>query len=525
MFTKKSLRIDPRLLDGLFLACLGVYIFLGLSRVPFHGDESTFIRLSLDYAYLFQDRDIAKVAYRADLDFWSEEQFQRVLTGAVNPLSIGLSWNLAEMDRGGVNGFWRWYPRGADEWTYNVRAGNMPAAALLNVARIPSTLFTALSIVVVFAAAHLLSRSRPAAWLAALLYAAAPAVLVNGRRAMQEGAMLLFTSLVVLCGLLVARELRVALPRRGRITLEFCLLGVVSGCALASKHTSALVLAPVYLALTILILRSSGGENRISRLRLLSGLCGSGLLGLSVFYMLMPVWWSFPLHWLLLLCLSALCFCLMIAGSGWSGWFLRALPAAAVIGLTLARPVAWDSVYQPIRIIVEGRAELTRVHNTLGLDLPTYGARVGEMADQLISARTQYYESLVWDTLEEEQAQIRTYEAAHLDGRGGGAGWGIVIVILIFGGMLALLFHRHGWESFYLFLWMFVPALGLLLVNTLAWQRYYLVLIAPWSVLAGFAAVPLTSSVWIGRIRKMFSRKIPLFGLGPNGKPADPQNM
>ncbi len=506
MLTKISLRIDPRLLDGLFLVCLMGFVFLGLSRVPFHGDESTFIRLSLDYAFLFQDRDTAKVTYRADPDFWSEEQFQRVLTGAVNPLSIGLAWNLAGMDRGDVTGFWRWYPRGADEWTYNVRAGNMPAAALLNVARIPSALFTALSVVVVFAAAHLLSRSRPAAWLAALLYATAPAVLVNGRRAMQEGAMLLFTALVVLGGLLVVRELRAAMPRRVRITLGYCLLGLVSGCALASKHTSALVLAPVYLALAILILRSGGGEKRISRFRLLFGLCGSALLGLSVFYLLMPVWWSFPLHWLLLLCLSTLCFCLMIAGSEWSGWFLRALPAAAVIGLTLARPVAWNSVYQPIRIIVEGRSELMRVHNTLGLELPTFGSRVREMADQLVSARTQYYESLVWDTLEEEQAQIRIYEAAHLDGRGGGAGWGIVIVILIFGGMLALLFQGRGWESFYLFLWLFIPALGLLLVNTLAWQRYYLILIAPWSVLAGFAAVPLTSPEFRQRIRTMFTK-------------------
>ncbi len=511
MASVENHRIHHRILDGFFLACLAAYVFLGLSRVPFHGDESTLIRLSMDYAYVYQDRDIQKVIYHGDRNSWSEDQYQRVLTGAVDPMTIGLAWAAAGMDRSDLNGFWRWYPSGFDEWVFNVRAGNMPSSALLNVSRIPSTLFTALSVIVVFAIAHLLSRSRPAAWLAAFLYAATPAVLVNGRRAMQEGAMLLFTSLVVYCGLRIARELRAEVPRRGRITLGYGLLGVFSGCALASKHTSALVLAPVFIALAILIVRSAGGEappekNRITRLRLLFGLSGSGFLGLSVFYMLMPVWWSFPLHWLLLLCLSSFCFSIMIAGPGWRGWILRALPAAAVIGLTLARPVAWASVYQPIRIIVEGRAELTRVHNTLGLDLPTFGSRVGEMADQLLSARTQYYESLVWDTLEEEQAQIRTYEAAHLDGRGGGTGWGVILLALAAFGLATLVLQRRGWEGLFLSVWLAVPALGLLAVNTLAWQRYYLILIAPWSVLAGFAAVPLASPEFRQRIRTMFTK-------------------
>jgi len=507
----KGFRTLPRFLDLLFLSCLGVYVFLGLSRVPFHGDESTFIRLSKDFAYLFQDRDVQKVVYRKAPDFGSDEQYQRVLTGAANPLTIGLAWTAAGMDRSDINGFWRWYPRGADEWEYNVRAGNMPSEALLNISRIPSTLFTALSVFVVFAIAHLLSRSRPAAWLAAFLFAAAPAVLVNGRRAMQEGAMLLFTSLVVYAGLLLAREMRSGAPRRGMILLGYCLLGVFSGCALASKHTSALILAPVFLALAFHIARSPGGErlpqeNRATRLRLLAGLSGSGLLGLSVFYLLMPVWWSFPLHWLMLLALSAFCFSIMIAGAGWKGRILRALPAAAVIGLTLARPDAWISICQPVRIIIAERAALTRVHNSLGLDLPTFGSRLGEMADQMLSARTQYYESLVWDTLEAEQSQIRAYEAAFLDGRGGGMAWGVILAALAVIGSAALVWQRRGWEGLFLALWLGVPALGLLIVNTLAWQRYYLILIAPWSVLAGFAGVPLTSPELWKRVRTLVAK-------------------
>ncbi|MGB7539022.1 MAG: phospholipid carrier-dependent glycosyltransferase [Anaerolineales bacterium] len=510
-----SLKKHPflaRILDGIFLAGLSIYVFLGLSRVPFHGDESTLIRLSNDFAYLFQDRDIQKVIFRKEPYSWSEEQYQRVLTGAVDPLTIGLAWTAAGMDRADLNGFWRWYPSVFDEWEFNVRMGNMPSAALLNVSRIPSTLFTALSLIVVFAIAHSLARSRPAAWLAAFLYATTPAILVNGRRAMQEGAMLAFTALVVYGGLRMAREIRAAAPSRGRLATGYCLLGIFSGCALASKHTSALVIAAVFLALMILIVRSAGGEllpdqTRISRIRLLFGLLGSGLLGLSVFYILMPVWWAFPLHWLLLLGLSAFCFLIMIAGSGRWGWILRAAPAAALIGLTLFSPESWTAVYIPIRIIVEARAELTRVHNTLGLDLPTFGSRIGEMADQLLSARTQYYESLVWDTLEEEQSQIRTYEAARLDGRGGGPVWGVAILALAVCGSAALLFHRRGWGGFFLFLWLAIPAATLLLINTLAWQRYYLILIAPWSVLAGCAAVPVFSTEFRKRIQTVFTKQ------------------
>lgn len=518
---KKGLRISFRISDFIFLSVLGGYIFLGLTRVPFHGDESTLIRLSRDFTYLFQDHDLQKVIYRQNPVSGSQEQYERVLTGALDPLTIGLAWTAVGMDPGGLNGFWRWYPKGLDEWEYNVRAGNMPSAELLIVARIPSTLFTALSVFAVFAIAWALSRSRPAAWVAAFLYATAPAVLVNGRRSMQEGAMLLFTALVVYFGLLTAREIRTAAPRLRRIAAGFCLLALAAGCALAGKHTSVLAIVPVYFMLAVLIiglaLRKNPLEGRSpgAPWRLLCGWLGSGFLGLSVFFILMPVWWAFSWNWLLLLCLSGLCFSLMLAGSGRGGRILQTAPAVAVAGISILTPGAWNAVYQPVRIMVEERAELTLIHNTLGLNLPNFGSRIGQMANQLLFARTQYYESLDWDLLEEEQSQIRVYEAARLDGRGGGLEWGLIILALAAIGIVTLILKYRGWNGLYLGLWFLFPAAVLLAFNTLAWQRYYLILLAPWSALAGFAAVPLTSSESISRIRKMFARKTPLPGPVP----------
>ncbi len=514
MSAQKDRKRLLRFLDGLFVVLLGIYVFYGMTRVPYHGDESTLIRLSMDFAYIFQDHSVQKVVFHPASAYWSEEQYQRVLTGAVDPLTIGLAWSIAGMDRGDLNGFWRWYPPGVyDEWDFNVRQGNMPTTRLLDVARIPSTLFTAASIVLVFLIALQLSRSRPAAWIAAFLYATSPSILVNGRRSMQEGAMLFFTALVVFCGLLVARELRTASPRGWRIAGGYGLLGLASGCALASKHSSALIVMPVFLVL-LLLLGSAGrewplGEKHHARLRLLFGWLGSGLLGLSVFYILMPVWWGYPLHWLLLLSFSMSCFLVLLAAAGRRGWILPVLSIAAAIGITVFSPRAWSGIYQPIRIIAEARAELMGVHETLGMDLPSFGSRIGEMGNQLLFAKTQYYESLVWDSLEEEQSQIRTYEDSHLDGRGGGTVWGVIILVLAAGGLCALFSQRRGWEAFFLFLWFSVPAAALLIINPLAWQRYYLLLIAPWSVLAGFAAVPLTSSAFVERVRKMFNRKVP----------------
>jgi hypothetical protein len=139
--------------------------------------------------------------------------------------------------------------------------------------------------------------------------------------------------------------------------------------------------------------------------------------------------------------------------------------------------------------------------------MSTAESRIGEMADQLLFAKTQYYESHLWDGLEEEQTQIRVYEDARLDGRGGGTVWGIVVLVLVLGGLWVALFRRRGWETLLLMLWLAVPAAILLLTNPLPFQRYYIVLIAPWSVLAGFSAVPITSPDFLGSVRKFLVRR------------------
>src|SRR6185503_13809636 len=100
----------------------------------------------------------------------------------------------------------------------------------------PSALCTALAAVAVFALARRLDPRRAAAWCATALFATTPAVLVNGRRAMMEGAPLFFSALTVLVAVVVASRWETG----GRRAAGLAVLGAVAGLALASKHTALL---------------------------------------------------------------------------------------------------------------------------------------------------------------------------------------------------------------------------------------------------------------------------------------------
>jgi hypothetical protein len=184
------------LLDIVFLSALGGYVIAGLEEVPFHGDESSQIYLSRDYYTLFNDHNWSSIRVRGNL--WrTREQYLRTMGGAINSYTIGLAWDLAGYSVHDINYSWR--------WNNNVPYGNRPSNGLLYVSRISSTLFTVLSIVVLYLIARTLSGSRLAAWVACLIYATTPAILVNGRRATQEGALLFSTLLVILVAIQVIR--------------------------------------------------------------------------------------------------------------------------------------------------------------------------------------------------------------------------------------------------------------------------------------------------------------------------------
>jgi dolichyl-phosphate-mannose--protein O-mannosyl transferase len=98
--------------------------------------------------------------------------------------------------------------------------------------------------VVIFFVIGRISFTRPVAYVATAFYAFNPAILVNGRRGMMEGAMLLGGLSVVALGVWMATHQ----SNRWRIW-ESAVLGGVAGVALACKHTNLVFVGAVFVGL------------------------------------------------------------------------------------------------------------------------------------------------------------------------------------------------------------------------------------------------------------------------------------
>jgi uncharacterized protein YjeT (DUF2065 family) len=284
----QRLRAIPPLVPAcLWLMLLAAYILAGLPLVPFHGDESTVIFTSKDYAYLFIDRDWGRIAYEAapaDPEKATEQDL-RLLNGTLTRYLMGFTWQLAGFSAADINAQWDW---GAD-WNYNQSAGHAPSAALLHTLRLTAALLLVLGLLAIFAIGWQLGGPWIAC-MASLYYALNPPLLLNGRRAMMEGAFIAFSLLTVLAGITFLKR-----PSLWRAML----LGVAAGLALASKHTALFTVAAVYaIALGYLIaqtIRSREDDASDAEFVLLPYLVLAMAFTGGVFLLLNPAWWSDPL--------------------------------------------------------------------------------------------------------------------------------------------------------------------------------------------------------------------------------------
>ncbi|MEL6149307.1 MAG: hypothetical protein AAFR56_06750 [Chloroflexota bacterium] len=99
-----------RVIPILWVVTLVGYVLAGIGVTPFHGDESTQVYMSRDYAYTIQQRDLQTVFY-AENPVSPQEQDLRLLNGTVNKYSIGAAWHAAGLTVDDVNEQWDW---GAD---------------------------------------------------------------------------------------------------------------------------------------------------------------------------------------------------------------------------------------------------------------------------------------------------------------------------------------------------------------------------------------------------------------------------
>ncbi|MBX3065627.1 MAG: glycosyltransferase family 39 protein [Anaerolineae bacterium] len=271
------LKSRHRLFDGLFVALLILYTMAGVAITPFHGDESTIIAMSVDFHTLIS-------GHAADLTYHNPAvgdpslQELRMINGNLSGLGYGLMWTLAGLSVSDLNTQWDW----STDYQTNLAMGHRPSPPLLFVTRLWAAFCTSLSIAVMFAIGRRLG-GRRLAWLAALCFTLLPAMLVNGRRANFEGTTLLTTTLAVLAAVILAQRLR-----QGNLRwIHWLLFGAASGLALASKHNSLLILAPMFAGLLLIGLLTAG-----QRLTAIGGLFAAGIVMIAVFFAFDPAWWS-----------------------------------------------------------------------------------------------------------------------------------------------------------------------------------------------------------------------------------------
>lgn len=243
------------------------YYFWGISLVPFHPDESTYIYMSADTDTLFTDPiDLA----------WDRSQEisptirYRLIDSPLTRYMIGVGRSLLGLSV--LPADWDW----SMTWAQNSLSGGLPAEDLLNAARFSVALVFPFSLLLIYAS----GRSIEGKWTAVLsivFLAGNALVLLHTRRAMAE-SILLFSTLL---WMYLAFK-----PKTSPL-----LLGLAAGLAFNSKQ-SGLSLLP--LSMLALVWSPSGWEKNIKKL--LRDV--SILLAVFIFItaILNPVFWRQPLR-------------------------------------------------------------------------------------------------------------------------------------------------------------------------------------------------------------------------------------
>ncbi len=162
------------------------FLLWGLPYIPFHPDESTQLYMSSDFEALFTQP--------ASL-FWKPEnrqdprQIYRELDAPITKYLLGFGRSLRRLPAPPVD--WDW----SLSWDQNLAAGAYPSPTLINTARLTITLLLPITTILIYAIGVQI-RGRLMGIIAAALFALNPVVLLHGRRAMAEGALLLGVTLV-----------------------------------------------------------------------------------------------------------------------------------------------------------------------------------------------------------------------------------------------------------------------------------------------------------------------------------------
>jgi hypothetical protein len=302
------------------------------------------------------------------------------------------------------------------------------------------------------------SSAHLAGWMSVALYATHPDLLLNGRRAMFEGGLLFGLTLVAWLMISIFPRTPFSFGAWGR----WLIIGLGTGLALSTKHSAAFSVTLLYGGWgMVAVWQSFRSQNTFTlqqgaRQRLL-GLAITGVLGLVVFGLLHPLWWSAPLK----------------------------MPA----------------------IVIEERQAILDLQVDLYGGYANFPQQVDGLWQMLFRVRPQYYEVPEWGIYSGVSQTIHAYETR------GWAGYGWQLdsfrLVLFSAGLGWLVFalcysiHTQRELSLVLLLWMGGLTLISLLTIPLAWHRYYLPLQVPFLLICGLGAGLLASLItnWLATQR------------------------
>jgi hypothetical protein len=391
--------MPKRLLDGLWCLALCAYILAGAALVPFHGDESTQIYMGRDFFYALNGQSVALQAFES-LDGQAATQQQlRLINGTLPKYFFGAITYFQGYSIEQINEQWAW----GSGWQWNHENGHVPPENLLWGGRLFSSLMLSVASLAMFGIGYQVS-GRLVAYLASALFTLNPAILINGRRAMMEGSMLAFTLLAVFVALYLLKN---------RAWWLYVLLGLFSGLAVASKHTSVMTIAGVFLATGLYFLSKKFSYRSIL------GLVLAGILSLATFYALNPAWWNQPI--------------------------------------------------ETAKMVLQLRQQLLNEQVSSFSGYANLGEQALGFGRQVFILQPMYSEVEIDGFLSEQAEVIRAYEASGL----AGLSFGLLGAVFSFIGIVAL--WRMGNASAWLIaVWALAMLVLTLLLTPLEWQRYYL---------------------------------------------------
>lgn len=459
--------------DITLLFLLFFYIMAGLPLVPFHGDESAYLWLSEDYNRIVEKRDFGKVLFNAN---GNNKQYLRLSTGSILAFSIGFARDITN-NHDPIKK-WLW----GSSWEGNIAQGNMPSPGLLNLARTCSALMGALGIVPFFLLAYHLFSSRLIAWSATLMLATHGGVLVNIRRAMQEGPKFLFLILTAYIASYILKNLQSVKLYR----YPYVLIGIASGLTLASKQDTAPMLVAIYLALALVPI---WGRKTVRTILVNCLYLGAAtILAYAFFLVLMPVFWRWWETAFALVGVVVILFQLPVWKAGRSAKLAAIAGCLLVIGMTMVSPTQWNEFQTPIVSMIDTRdtlveGQLTRFGDQNLFDPYTTRNRMTFLLENTFSSKVMYMEVPSFDVLPFHEI-IKTYEESLFSGRTGSP-WvdGFIAILFVVGGWSLL--RTFEMESLFVYSLLITTSVLLFFIIPLSWQRYFLIIQIPYLLIAG----------------------------------------